>query len=215
MAKKIEADYRKYNTQFFKKWARFYDWTIPLFGVTQIRKIILGLCGMPTDGKRVLDVCTGTGDQALALGKRGFDVVGIDSSVDMLEIAKRKNHYGNVKFRIAGSSDIPYPDDAFDIAVVSFGLHEMPQEIMEKTVAELSRVTRKGGKIVIADYEKATGGIMQFLGFNFCRLFESRYFAPFLKIDLIGILGGHHIHVSKTVHSHFGCLRILDCVNDK
>ncbi len=211
----MNGDYRVYNNLFFKKWARFYDWTILLFRVARIRKTVAGLCGSPAKGKHILDVCAGTGDQALALGKRGFEVVGIDLSNDMLDIAKRKNRQKNVKFLVADSTKIPYPDNTFDISIISFSLHEMPQEIMKKTMSEVSRVTRKDGKIVIADYEMATGGVLQFLGFNFCKIFESRHYIPFLKMDLVKILEKNHIRVSKTFHSHFGLLRIMDCANEK
>lgn len=59
------------------------------------------------NGSRILDVATGTGRQAFAFAKRGYDVVGIDLSEDMLKVANKKNKYENVKFEIADATNLP------------------------------------------------------------------------------------------------------------
>jgi ubiquinone/menaquinone biosynthesis C-methylase UbiE len=46
---------------------------------------------------KILDVCTGTGTQAFAFAKRGYEVVGIDLSEEMLRVANKKNKYENVR----------------------------------------------------------------------------------------------------------------------
>ncbi len=51
-------------------------------------------------GSRILDVATGTGEQALAFAQRGYEVVGVDISTDMLRIANEHDEYTNVTFAL-------------------------------------------------------------------------------------------------------------------
>lgn len=64
-------------------------------------------------GAKILDVATGTGKQAFAFAKKGYDVIGIDLSEEMLKVADKKNKYENVRFEVADAfdamtSDRPY-----------------------------------------------------------------------------------------------------------
>ena len=74
-------------------------------------------------GDRALDVATGTGDLALELSARvapGGEVVGVDFSEKMLELARVKGG-ARVRFEPGNALDLEYPDDAFDAATVGFG----------------------------------------------------------------------------------------------
>src|SRR5919205_1613687 len=70
-------------------------------------------------GKRALDVATGTGDLAIALRARGAEVVGLDFSDPMLELARRKAP--DVRFEAGNALDLPFDDAEFDAATVGFG----------------------------------------------------------------------------------------------
>ena len=70
-------------------------------------------------GTRALDVATGTGDLAIALARRGGEVVGSDFSEGMLERARAKS--AAVRWEQANALALPYEDDAFDAATVGFG----------------------------------------------------------------------------------------------
>ncbi len=107
-------------------------------------------------GARALDVATGTGDLALALARRvgdGGEVVGCDFSERMLELAREKAASAPVsaaiRFQAANALELPYPDGAFDAATVGFGARNFAD--LERGVAEMARVVRLGGRVVVLE----------------------------------------------------------------
>jgi len=62
---------------------------------------------------KILDVATGTGGQAFAFAKRGYNVVGIDLSEDMVKVASSLNKYENLKFRVADAANLPFEDNYY------------------------------------------------------------------------------------------------------
>jgi demethylmenaquinone methyltransferase/2-methoxy-6-polyprenyl-1,4-benzoquinol methylase len=93
--------------------------------------------------RRVLDVATGTGDMAAAVGGR---VVGIDSARPMLARARRK--YG-LALAEADALRLPFPDGAFDACTVAFGVRNFAD--LEAGLRELARVLAPGGRLVILE----------------------------------------------------------------
>ncbi len=98
-------------------------------------------------GSRVLDVATGTGDLALALRERGADVVGMDFSEEMLALARRKAP--DVTFEWGEALELGYDDASFDAATVGFGARNFAD--LERGIAEMTRVVRPGGRVVILE----------------------------------------------------------------
>ena len=106
-------------------------------------------------GDRVLDIATGTGDLALELaGRVGSNgtVVGADFSDRMLELARAKAvgaGLETVRFEQANALALPYADDEFDAATVGFGARNFSD--LEQGIAEMTRVVRPGGRVVILE----------------------------------------------------------------
>jgi demethylmenaquinone methyltransferase/2-methoxy-6-polyprenyl-1,4-benzoquinol methylase len=98
-------------------------------------------------GSRVLDVATGTGDLALALRNRGAEVVGTDFSEEMLALARRKAP--DVTFAWGNALELGYEDASFDAATVGFGARNFAD--LERGIAEMTRVVRPGGRVVILE----------------------------------------------------------------
>jgi demethylmenaquinone methyltransferase / 2-methoxy-6-polyprenyl-1,4-benzoquinol methylase len=103
-------------------------------------------------GKRALDVATGTGDLAVALAARGAEVVGADFSDGMLERARAKAP--GIRFEHADALDLPYEDGSFDAATVGFGARNFGD--LERGLAEMVRVVRPGGRVVILEITTPT-----------------------------------------------------------
>jgi demethylmenaquinone methyltransferase/2-methoxy-6-polyprenyl-1,4-benzoquinol methylase len=103
-------------------------------------------------GTRALDIATGTGDLAIALARRGGKVVGSDFSEGMLERARRKS--AAVRWEQANALALPYPDDAFDAATVGFGARNFSD--LERGLAEMVRVVRPGGRVVVLEITTPT-----------------------------------------------------------
>ncbi|MFJ8017301.1 class I SAM-dependent methyltransferase [Streptomyces sp. NPDC096339] len=109
------------------------------------RPAMLDLAG-DVAGRRVLDAGCGSGALSAALRDRGAVVTGIDTSAEMLSLARRRLgddavlHHGDLR------DHLPFDDDAFDVVVSSLVLHYL--EDWGPTLAELRRVLRPGGRLI-------------------------------------------------------------------
>ena len=102
-------------------------------------------------GGRALDVATGTGDLALELATRvapGGDVVGVDFSEKMLELARAKAGT-RVRFESGNALALDYADGEFDAATVGFGARNFSD--LDRGLAEMARVVRPGGRVVVLE----------------------------------------------------------------
>ncbi len=149
------------------------------------------------NGSRILDIATGTGKQAFAFAKKGYDVIGIDLSEDMLKVANKKNKYKNVRFEVADATNIPFEDKYFDVSCVFFALHDMPLTIREKVLQEMVRVTKPKGIIVIVDYALPKNKIGRFLIYHFVKSYESKYYPEFIKSDIRALIRKLGIKIEK------------------
>jgi demethylmenaquinone methyltransferase/2-methoxy-6-polyprenyl-1,4-benzoquinol methylase len=108
-------------------------------------------------GEVALDVCCGTGDLAFALARRVGEegrVVGCDFAERMLDLARekaaaRRRPEGGVRFEWADALALPYDDAGFDAVTVGFGLRNLAD--LELGLAEMTRVLRPGGRLVILE----------------------------------------------------------------
>jgi demethylmenaquinone methyltransferase/2-methoxy-6-polyprenyl-1,4-benzoquinol methylase len=119
------------------------------------RKAILELIEIRP--KLILDVATGTGDFAIqALDIEPEKVIGIDISEGMLEVGRKKmkeRHLDQkIELRSADSENLPFEENKFDAVIVAFGVRNF--EHLEKGLAEIFRVVKPGGKVVILEFSK-------------------------------------------------------------
>lgn len=135
-------------------------------------------------GMRVLDVATGTGAQPLAFADAGAEVIGVDLSASMLRIARLNARGRPVTFDEADARALPFADETFDRACVSFGLHEIPAAVRGEALRELARVTKPDGRIVIVDYPLPAGRIARWFVYHLVRLYERDNYAEFVTSDL-------------------------------
>jgi len=100
---------------------------------------------------RILDVGTGTGFLALILAELGHEVVGVDLSRGMLEVAREKVRKAgiDVEFRLGDAENLPFSDASFDAVICRHLLWTLPDP--QKAIREWSRVVRGGGKVVAID----------------------------------------------------------------
>ena len=105
----------------------------------------------------ILDIATGTGDFAVAATKSGdVRVTGIDISEGMLQVGRkkiqRKNLQEKIEFIKADSENLPFENDAFDAAIVGFGVRNF--ENLEKGLTEIYRVIKPGGIFYVLEFSK-------------------------------------------------------------
>jgi ubiquinone/menaquinone biosynthesis C-methylase UbiE len=102
----------------------------------------------PSGGERALDVGTGAGALAFALAPLVREVVGVDPVPELLQFA-RARALPNTEFVEGDGAELPFTDGAFDLAGTLRTLHHATQP--ERVVAELARVTRRGGRVLVID----------------------------------------------------------------
>lgn len=134
----------------------------------------------PESAAPILDLCTGTGDLALAYDRAAggkVPIVGADFCPEMLSraIAKaeRRGAAERIRFVEADAQNLPFPSDYFQIATVAFGLRNVTDT--DRGIAEMARVTRPGGKIAILEFSQPRHWL-------FGRLYRYyfRYVLPFI-----------------------------------
>lgn len=120
-------------------------------------------------GDRVLDVGCGTGTLTMRAKKAAGDtgkVIGVDVAEDMLETARRKaeKSHLDITYERAGIEDLPFPSSSFDIVLSSLMLHHIHgEDAKRRGIAELYRVLKPGGTLMIAEFQPPKSGFMLWL----------------------------------------------------
>lgn len=201
-----DEEHRSYIKKRFARLAPIYD-IVNVF-ISGVREKVVDFT-RAREGSKILEVATGTGKQAFAFAKRGYNVIGFDLSEDMLRVANRNNKYKNVKFEVADATNIPFENNHFDVSCVCFALHDMPLTIAEKTMEEMARVTKPKGIIVIVDYALPKNKISRYLIYHFVRSYEGRYYSEFIKSDIEALLRRTGIEIEQDLPILLGGGRIL------
>ena len=132
----------------YTRLARPYDWLSNIISLGQARVWQRTLL-LFVRGQRVLEIGMGTGSVQLDLSQAGLDAWGIDLSMAMMKQGVRKAHKSRLKpLKIcqARAQALPFPEDSFDSIVSTFGSEYLTNA---DTYAEIARVLRKGGRLVI------------------------------------------------------------------
>ena len=105
-----------------------------------------------TPGAEVLDVACGAGQIAIPAARAGARVTGIDIADNLIEQARTRAAEENLTLQldVGDAESLPYADDSFDQIYSVIGAMFAPRP--ERVAAELTRVTRSGGRIVMANW---------------------------------------------------------------
>lgn len=147
------------------RWAVAYDLMLRLWW-RRGRRWRKGLID-PLDlqpGQRALDIGSGTGHLSFALADRvvpGGWVDGVDGAEEMVRLARRRNRRRRrpVAFVTGRAQQLPFPDASVDAVTCTLVLHHVAAADRPTAVAEMRRVLRPGGRVLIADFEGAGGGL--------------------------------------------------------
>jgi SAM-dependent methyltransferase len=106
-------------------------------------------------GTEVLDVACGTGNSAIPAARRGARVTGVDIAPNLLEQARARARAAgvDVRFEEGDAEELPFPDASFDLVISIFGAMFAPRP--DRVAAELKRVCRPGGRIVMGNWTAA------------------------------------------------------------
>lgn len=104
-------------------------------------------------GELVLDLAAGTATSSAALARTGARVVGCDFSLGMLRVGRQAGHPG-VDLVAGDALRLPFADRSFDAVTISFGLRNTADP--DRSLRELLRVTRPGGRLVVCEFSRPT-----------------------------------------------------------
>ena len=115
------------------------------------RRIVVDAVGA-VPGQRVLDLAAGTGTSSEPYADAGINVVACDFSLGMLKVGKRRRP--DIDFVAGDATNLPFEDNSFDASTISFGLRNVNEP--KKALSEMLRVTKPGGRLVIAEFSSPT-----------------------------------------------------------
>lgn len=101
-------------------------------------------------GQTILDLAAGTGSSSIVFLREGVKVVAADFSNGMLEEGRRR--HPELEFVFADAAALPFTDREFDTVTISFGIRNV--EKTEVALAEMFRVLKPGGKLVICEFSR-------------------------------------------------------------
>ena len=186
--------------------ASYYDALVNTFTLGQIhrlRELTIQLAQIKP-GNSVLDVGCGTGAVTIpAKIRAGEDgqVAGIDPSPEMIDIAHRKaaSKKLEIDFRVGVIEALPYPDTSFDVVTSSLMIHHLPENLQVRGLAEVYRVLKPGGCVLIADFMRPNASLLN-------RFFTALYMHHGLKFgveDLPEMLEGARFSQAKVLKERF------------
>ena len=123
----------------------------------ELRQRTATLAGIQV-GETVLDVGCGTGTLAIEVQQRvGVTgrVCGVDPGTEQIARARAKAARRNVPidFQVGVIEQLPFPDQTFDVVLSTLMMHHLPDGLKRQGLAEIARVLKGGGRLVIADFK--------------------------------------------------------------
>ncbi len=144
-------DASKYDQRRFGNPASNYKQTVMMNAITRLTGSL--------EGKRVLDVGCGTGRGVVQFAKHASFVAGCDYSFDMLSYAVRKTQNSHCRFVRSVAQQLPFADASFDVVTALNFLHLFGVETQRSMIAEMKRVVRPGG-IIVLEFDNALHGLV-------------------------------------------------------
>lgn len=155
---------RAYVRDLFGRIAGRYDVTndVMSLGLHRLWKRRVIRLARPTGGQRVLDLAAGTGDLALAAARRagaeGLVVAG-DLSPVMMRVGRRRSGSERALWVACDALQLPFAGAAFDRVVIGYGLRNFAD--LERSLAEILRCLRPGGRLVALDFGKPRSSVLR------------------------------------------------------
>jgi ubiquinone/menaquinone biosynthesis C-methylase UbiE len=135
----------------FDRWAARYDRSFLQQRVFEpVHRAMIRAIG-PLDGGLVLDVGCGTGTLTMSLARESARTIGVDPAPRMVAKAMGKRSGSSARFLVASAESLPFADSSFQAATASLTVHHWRDAA--RGLAELGRVIRPGGRLVIAEID--------------------------------------------------------------
>jgi demethylmenaquinone methyltransferase/2-methoxy-6-polyprenyl-1,4-benzoquinol methylase/phosphoethanolamine N-methyltransferase len=157
------------------RWAPYYDFMVNITSLGHagmLRRMTVDNAQI-RPGDQVLDVGCGTGEVALLAKTRtkAGKIHGIDPAPEMIAVAgsKAARKKLDVDFRVGVIEALPFPDASMDVVTSSLMMHHLPEDLKVRGLAEVYRVLKPGGRLLIADFMQPSHSIANHLMMIFTR----------------------------------------------
>lgn len=148
-------------------------------------------------GTRWADLCTGTGEMAVCLGRLAppeTTVHAVDFSVPMLEVAQKKPEAKNLSFVVSDVKALSFPDNSFDLVTIAFATRNLNlnKEVLIQTFSEFHRVLKPGGRLVNLETSRPSSRLLR----GACHAYVKLFVKP-----VGGLISGSHKSYDYLRHS--------------
>ncbi|NUT99428.1 MAG: class I SAM-dependent methyltransferase [Saccharothrix sp.] len=157
-------------------------------------------------GDRVLDIGCGPGYLTSLAAGAGGRAVGVDVSEPMVDEARRLRGSGTCTFEIGRAEALPFEDASFDVIVSALAVHHIPEEHRAAAYAEMRRVLKPGGRVLIADFRPQSSGVGRHLVRALTRG-EAMSHNPVEAIAPMMTAAGLRVTSTHRVGAFFHCVR--------
>ncbi len=173
------------NKQFWQKSAKLYK---PFMQGNKklYADICSGIAPYLTKDMKVLELACGSGQLSVPLAPKAGIWEATDFSENMIAEAKKNTVSAGLRFSLQDATDLHYPDESFDAAVISNALHIMP--FPEKALAEIHRTLKSGGILFAPTFIHGDGNIfhirvrlLELLGFHVYSNWDESEYLKFLE----------------------------------
>ena len=161
--------------------------------------------------KKVLEIATGPGLLAKHVAYASKSMIATDYSEGMIKEACKGEYSEKLKFEVADATNLPYPDNSFDVVLIANALHVMPSP--EKALSEINRVLRNEGILIAPNFvghkkgavSKLWSGILKIAGIKFEHQWTSDEYLEWLEKH------GWNVTFSKLLPSRIS-LMYAECI---
>ncbi len=195
-------DYRKKEKLMYKILAKVYDLMDVICFPKKSSNPRLALAKkLSNKDLSILDVCCGTANTSIAIAQENarHKILGIDLSPDMLTVASNKilrKKLSNIELIEMDATNIDIKEQ-FDVVTTSLSLHEMPKDIMDSVICQMTSKLKPTGKLYIIDWSKPKKLPGRLIFMLFPYLLEPKGFRDFLKIDWERYLNNYGLTVES------------------
>ena len=199
------------NYQFSAKVYDVLDQTYFRKSATSPRTAVISVLG--DEPLKILDMCTGTGANAFAIAgaRTNAKVIGIDISAAMLQKAAAKLEQAglaNVKLLHMDAANLQFPNEEFDVVLISLVLHEISPDLAGKLLGEARRVLKNAGKLIVVEWEEPVS-LFKRIPFYLVKKTEPAGFEGFLKTEMEQYFFRFGFEMIQTIHCDYSKVMVL------